>query len=146
LIKKQIPINRVASLIDAAPTICDLLGLPSPDACQGDSLLKPNHLMALFVTDYSLGYLGLHDGTWKFIHELESGRSKLFNVSVDPKEKMNRANQFPALVSKYKDRLLRWSAAQKDLIARRARGNGKEEETVVSSLRMPVNGDYVHSR
>jgi lipoteichoic acid synthase len=143
LIKKQIPVNRIASLIDTAPTICDLLGLPSADTCQGNSLLKPNHQMALFVTDYSLGYLGLRDGPWKFIHELESGRSKLFDVSLDPEEKMNRASQFPALVSKYKDRLRRWGAAQKDLIARRARENGKEEETVVSSVRTRINANDV---
>ena len=54
---------------------------------------------------------------------------------------MNRASQFPALVSKYKDRLRRWGAAQKDLIARRARENGKEEETVVSSVRTRINAD-----
>ena len=30
--------------------------------------------MALFATDYSLGFLGLRDGRWKFIYELESGQ------------------------------------------------------------------------
>ncbi len=123
-----------------------MIELAPPDTWQGNSLLKPDHQMALFFCDYSLGFLGLRDGRWKFIHELESGRSKLFDVCRDPQEKVNEADHFPALVEKYKDRLRRWGAAQKDLISRRASGKGKEEETVVSSVRTPLIVGHALSR
>ena len=84
LFERSIRVHRTASLIDLAPTICDLLGRPPPAEYQGRSLLQPERGMALFFADYSLGFFGLRDGDWKFIHELDSGRSKLFHLCSDP--------------------------------------------------------------
>ncbi len=75
LIQDPVRVGRVASLIDAAPTILDLLGIAAPPDYQGSSLLNAEPRMALFFTDYSLAFLGLRDGDWKFIHDVESGRS-----------------------------------------------------------------------
>ena len=58
LIPRQSHTRRVVSLIDTAPTILDLLGLPEDDAYQGTSALSSGPLMALFFADYSLGLLG----------------------------------------------------------------------------------------
>ena len=49
----------VASVIDTAPTILDLLGYPVPAQHQGRSLLTSEARPAFFFTDYSLGWLGL---------------------------------------------------------------------------------------
>src|SRR5205085_7026945 len=68
-------VQRVASAIDTAPTILDLVGLPVPGLHQGTSLLRPEARMALFFTDYSIGWLGLTDGCWKYLLEMDSGRS-----------------------------------------------------------------------
>ena len=116
LIRKQIRISRTASLIDTAPTVLDLLGLEIPRDYQGSSLLQQSRRMALFLTDYSLGFLGLCDGRWKFIYELESGRAKLFNLSIDPDETKNLAFGEPGTVEAYRTRLQRWAAAQRGLI------------------------------
>ncbi len=113
LIEEPIRVGRVASLIDVAPTVLALLGLSVPAAYQGRSLLEGRGRMALFCTDYSLGFLGLRDGRWKLIHELDSGQSKLFDVHADPAEKHDRAAEFPERVEAYREHLLRWSAAQK---------------------------------
>ena len=51
--------------------------------------------MALFCTDYSLGLLGLRDGRWKLIHELESGRSRLYDLEDDPEEREDLAGTPP---------------------------------------------------
>jgi hypothetical protein len=118
LIKEIIRVTRVASLIDVAPTISDLLGIPSPAAYQGRSLLEARSRMALFATDYSLGFLGLRDGRWKFIHELESGQFWLFDLLADPGEQRDLAAMDSNRASAYRDHLLRWSAAQKFLIQR----------------------------
>ena len=57
-IRKKDPV----SLVDAAPTILDLLGLPEVATYQGTSILAPRARMSLFYTDYAQGWLGLVDG------------------------------------------------------------------------------------
>ena len=116
LIREQVRVGRVASLIDTAPTDLDLLGARIPDEYQGRSLLEPGGEMALFFADYSLALLGLRDGRWKFIHELGSGRSRLFDLTCDDRETENLSAQYPERVKVYREHLKRWAAAQRDLI------------------------------
>jgi arylsulfatase A-like enzyme len=78
--------RKVVSLVDAAPTLLDFLGMELPPTYQGHSALDATPRMALFFTDYSLGILGLRDGRWKFTYEMESGRRKLFDLERDPRE------------------------------------------------------------
>jgi len=121
LIGRRLPVSRAMSLIDTAPTILDLLGIKCPTECQGMSALEDKTEPALFYTDYSLSLVGLRDGNWKYIHEIESNRSKLFDVSCDPGELVDRSSEFPDRVAAYRSRLLRWASAQKALI----RGSGE---------------------
>jgi len=118
LISEQTRVNRTISLIDTAPTILDLVGLPAPFGYQGRSALEADSRMALFCTDYSLSLMGLRDGCWKYIYEKESDRSKLFDVCEDSDESRDLAAQEPERVAAYRAHVLRWSAAQKALIAR----------------------------
>ena len=69
--------------------------------------------MALFYTDYSLSLMGLRDGCWKYIYELESARSKLFDLCADEAETTDLSSVYPGRVTVYRAHLLRWSAAQK---------------------------------
>jgi hypothetical protein len=55
----------------------------------------------------------LREGPWKFIHELGSSRSKLFNLDQDPFERISLAAEFPERVQDYRHRLERWSKAQR---------------------------------
>ncbi len=105
--------RTVVSLIDTAPTILDLLDIAIPAAHQGHSALDPGSRMALFFTDYSLPLVGLRDGRWKFVHDLESGRSKLFDLLSDPGEQSNLADRHAARAATYGHLLQGWSAAQK---------------------------------
>jgi glucan phosphoethanolaminetransferase (alkaline phosphatase superfamily) len=116
LIREPKRISRVASLIDTAPTILDLLGVSWPCDYQGSSLLRAAPEMALFYTDYSLGFVGLRDGDWKFIYELESKRSKLFHLDRDKREVDSLAAGYPQRTARYREHLLRWSGAQKELL------------------------------
>ncbi len=116
MINQQVRIARTISLIDTAPTILDLLGLTSPNDYQGSSALEGRHRVALFYTDYSLSLLGLRDGGWKYIYELDSGRSKLFDLRQDAAELNDLSHLHPELVSTYLSLLTRWSAVQKALI------------------------------
>ena len=72
--------------------------------------------MALFFADYSLGMLGLRDGPLKFVYELDSGRSKLFDLENDPQEKTDLSNRHVEQVRRYTQNLENWSAAQIHLL------------------------------
>jgi glucan phosphoethanolaminetransferase (alkaline phosphatase superfamily) len=111
-------VSGVASLVDVAPTVLDLMGIERPKHFQGESLLMASPRMALFYTDYSLGWLGLRDAEWKFIYEIESARSYLFNLKADPGEEENLSWQFPERCRIYAGHLKLWSAAQRAAVLR----------------------------
>ncbi len=116
LINQQVRLARTISLIDTTPTILDLLGLQSPADYQGGSVLEQQQRMALFYTDYSLSLMGLRDGDWKYIYELDAGRSKLFDLRQDAAELNDLSQLHPERVTAYRSLLTRWSTAQKALI------------------------------
>lgn len=116
LIKEGLRVGREISLIDAAPTILDLLGIPPPAGFQGRTALRGPAGPALFCTDYSLSLIGLRDGCWKFIHELDSGRSKLFDLCGGEAEVNDLSALHPDLAAAYRARLKRWAEAQRALI------------------------------
>ena len=71
-------------------------------------MLSGSPRMALFFADYSLGLLGLRDGRMKCVYELESGRTKLFDLSADPGETHNLAAQQADAAGWYARRLRAW--------------------------------------
>src|SRR5690606_28799196 len=83
--------RQVASLIDVAPTVLDLVGLSRPESHRGRTLLAGEHLMAGFFTDYAVGWAGLRDRCWKYILEVDTGRSELYDVCRDPDETLDLA-------------------------------------------------------
>lgn len=116
LIEKAIRVSNIASLIDIAPTVTDLLGLAEPRDWQGVSLLNHRPRAALFFTDYSLPLVGIRDGPWKAIYELGARRAQIFDVTASAEETRDLAARHPALVAMYRGRLESWAAAQKSLL------------------------------
>jgi phosphoglycerol transferase MdoB-like AlkP superfamily enzyme len=103
--------RRVVSLVDTAPTIADVLGVPAPSDYQGRSMLDGRPRMALFFTDYSLALAGLRDGPRKIIHDLRSGRSRWFDVEHDPGETVDLSSRYPVETRRYAETLEAWSAS-----------------------------------
>ena len=113
LLRGQARVNQPASLVDTAPTVLDLLGASMPLDYQGVSLLEASPRVSLSFTDYSLGWLALQDGPWKYILELESGRSMLFDLGRDPLELVNLAGEQPLRVAAYREHAEAWSRAER---------------------------------
>ena len=113
LLRGQSRARTSASLIDTAPTVLDLLGLPVPRTFQGSSLLNSDNRMALFFTDYSLSLLGLYDACWKYIYEVDSTRSRLYEVCQDPAEVMDRSKAEIERIEIYRQHLKKWISSQK---------------------------------
>jgi hypothetical protein len=120
LMRQPERVRKVVSLVDTAPTILALTGIPLPPIYQGRTMLDNSPRMALFFTDYSLGLLGLRDGPWKFIYEIESGRTRLFDLERDPGERSDLAPREPARASQYGQLVRNWCSTQKSYIARAA--------------------------
>jgi arylsulfatase A-like enzyme len=109
LMSDQVRTSQIVSLVDTAPTILDLLGLPGDDRHQGTTALTSDARMAFFYADYSLRLLGLRDGNVKFIHDLDSNRSRLFDLDRDPPESHDIANAHANDVRWYSQRMLSWT-------------------------------------
>jgi hypothetical protein len=75
---------------------------------------------AFFFTDYACRLVGMREGRWKFIHEIESGRSVLFDLECDPGETLDLGSAFPALTRACESRVKAWVAAQKEIVLRDA--------------------------
>jgi arylsulfatase A-like enzyme len=131
-------VPHLASVIDIAPTILDLLGLEIPSAYQGVSLLRVQPDTALFFTDYSMRLVGLREERWKFIYEFESGRSRLFDVERDPKETINLSAMLLERTRLFESRVKTWSAAQKESVLRDS-ARAKELELAHARLRTESN-------
>lgn len=116
--------RKVVSLVDTAPTILDLMGIPPPKNYQGRTMLDGGRRMALFFADYSLGLLGLRDGPWKFVYETGSRRPQMFHLERDPKELSDVSARDRTRAEWYGQVVLGWSSAQKSYLKRAYRTIG----------------------
>jgi arylsulfatase A-like enzyme len=116
IVSSQARVGSVASVIDIPPTILDLLGLPAQTDFQGESLLIDRPRVAFFLADYSLGWLGLRDGCWKYQLDVTAGRSTLFDVCRDPAETRDRSAEWPERIRVYRERVQSWSSSQRRLL------------------------------
>jgi arylsulfatase A-like enzyme len=109
LIHGPLRASKSISLVEVAPSVLDLLGVSEIAEYQGRSVLDPEPRMALFFADYSLTILGLRDGPWKFIHDIDSGRTRLFHLPSDPAERTDLSSSHADRAAGYKIALRGWS-------------------------------------
>lgn len=111
-------VPKIASVIDIAPTLLSLVDLPAPPRMQGRSLLDgKDGGVARFLIDHALFQVGLRQGRWKFIHQMESGRSQLFDLDVDPAEQRDLSSEHPQRVDRYRDHLRAFTLQQRAILA-----------------------------
>ncbi len=123
-------VREQVRLLDLAPTVLDLLGVPIPAAMQGRSfapLIDGKHvLMPPGLAGW--GYeplLAYRSPPWKLIRNVRTGRTELYDLAADPGEQVNRAaeqGQLLMMLSAEADEVL---AAAKKAGEGIERGRGK---------------------
>jgi arylsulfatase A-like enzyme len=109
--------DRVGNHLDLVPTILDVLGLPRPQRHQGQSLLRGYEPRTIyFYADWHGHYLGLRDGRWKYIHDVDRKRHELYDLRRDPRERHNRITEMKREAKAYAKRVLAWERFYDELM------------------------------
>jgi choline-sulfatase len=116
---KRISQDRVtepASLLDAAPTILDVLGLPQPGGMRGHSLVSSRGAEQIYAESrYAYNHFGcavlrsLRLGNYKYI---DAPKPELYDLSSDPGESRNLYTARQPIASDLRKRMLELSASQ----------------------------------
>ncbi len=118
-------ITPMIRLMDVMPTILDLLNLPIPSQCQGESLfpLVRGEIKSLIDEMYFEEDLdgamsqSVRGRRWKLISYPKTAYFELFNLEKDPGERHNVASKYPEIANSLMEKIKRWHQEQ---IERRA--------------------------
>ncbi|WP_164893079.1 sulfatase-like hydrolase/transferase [Mesorhizobium sp. M7A.F.Ca.US.010.02.1.1] len=83
-------VHSVGGIVDIAPTILDILGLPLPKSWQGHSLFskqRPNR--TFFFSPWSGYQFGYREDDRKVIFNASTGKIEEYDLEADPTEKVN---------------------------------------------------------
>ena len=101
--------DTVGGIVDVAPTISDVLGLPPAAQWQGRSLFssdRPNR--TYFFAPWSDHLFGLREGNRKFIYNASQDYYELYDLSADPTEQTNLINAHQNDIQGYVEHLAAW--------------------------------------
>ena len=119
-------IDTPIGLVDLAPTLLDLVGLPIPDSVEGVSRtgdlghpspsgpdggrIVPTERVS--ELDWQLPLRSVMTGDWHLILNRRTGRSKLYSVKDDPAEAMDLAARQETVVAALLDSLAGFEAGR----------------------------------
>lgn len=91
-------VDELASLLDVAPTVCDIIGLDVPEEFKGGKLTRPNRSSGhrnhvISEADLYPHYkAAVRTRDWKYIRNDGQDRDELYNLNQDPNERDNLIN------------------------------------------------------
>jgi lipoteichoic acid synthase len=103
-------LSPITSLIDVAPTVCDLLGFQTPASFDGVSAFGNVEKPVFFFTEYSMRLRGVRFRDWKLILEDDTGYARLYDLKSDRAERTNVAGAHPEIANRLR-RFFEWSEA-----------------------------------
>jgi phosphoglycerol transferase MdoB-like AlkP superfamily enzyme len=112
-------LDVIGDHVDVWPTIMDICGLPTDPRWQGRSLLSGGEGRRAYFNNHLSTMLGVREGKYKFILDLEHQSEMLFDLATDPEERHNLAGQHPALCERLRLRLQVWVQYQSRLTRQR---------------------------
>lgn len=122
--------DRLATHLDFAPTLLDLLGLPLDARHRGQSLFSPTYApKRAFVAAHQGGTatVGWLDGDEKVLWNARTERTEIYDLASDPEELVDLAEQRPAQALAYAVEARTYRGAQ---LARLRDAPVKKEEPV----------------
>jgi arylsulfatase A-like enzyme len=106
--------NAIGSLVDLAPSIADLAGMPPASDWQGRSLFDVrSSRRAYFYVAEDQFTLGVREGKWKYIFCLRDGSEELYDLDRDPSEQHNLAAAERDRAARLRQRLAAWTEANR---------------------------------
>jgi lipoteichoic acid synthase len=99
----------LGGLIDVAPTILDILGVPPPVSWQGRSLFDGDRSGRVYLfTPRSRVLFGYRDEFRKFIYDAGTNMTEMYDLQSDPRESVNIAGGSPGIAALARQRLATW--------------------------------------
>ncbi|RKY41290.1 MAG: hypothetical protein DRP76_00215 [Candidatus Omnitrophota bacterium] len=118
--KNKEVIDKKVSLIDLAPTLCDLAGVDVPKEFKGNSMFKNLRKILFHQTSsdtkggryYVFGFnrleqckIACQSKDWKYIIDFGKDIEELYNLNQDPKEQVNLVSKEPDIISQMRAKL-----------------------------------------
>jgi len=148
-------VDHPASLVDVAPTVLSLLGLPAPSSFLGKDLLPGRRVparapRAVAYSETNGKIFGARAVEWRFVYNPDElhpealggpypiGEVELYDLRRDPRERHNVAESRADLVASFTAQLLEWK--------QRERREGVPDQTVDEQTRQELKalGYIVH--
>ena len=97
----------VGTHVDLAPTLLDVVGLPSPGNWDGRSLFDAQRSPRayLFAAAWGQYMLGVRDQSLKYSYDARNGHEELYDLTADPDEQHNIASTQPEIAVRQRERL-----------------------------------------
>lgn len=106
-LKEPAVIDDPGSQVDLLPTIMDLIGRPFRQHSMGSSLMRKNSGRKVFFNNpYGTRTVGVRTGPYKVLYEFATRQTFLFDLSRDPHELHNIANDHPELAAELRQKLI----------------------------------------
>ncbi|MFC4245642.1 sulfatase [Natribaculum luteum] len=103
-------VDDLVGLLDLAPTLVDYADASEPDTFLGESLVSGHEhdreqVIAEWA-DYDEGdrRFALRTNEWKYV-QMEGGEERLFDLTSDPEETTNVAEEYPGTLSTFRDKI-----------------------------------------
>ena len=106
-------VEEQVNLINIAPTILDLAGIPIPPGVEGRSLVPMAKGEGLSGDEHIFleranRIKGVRTNDWKYITDLDKGTDELYYLKDDPLETVNAALKNQSVVDRLKTKLREW--------------------------------------
>lgn len=122
-------VEDLVELIDVAPTILELAGIPIPETMQGTSLFAVREDPIAFTrTVWKRARYSVRDDRFKLIWDSRTGDTELYDLDTDPMESRDLVSERPFVSGYLEQRLFFWLRDQEALRGRTGSAQISDDE------------------